>query len=86
MNTDKVININAGEVCRSFPVVAAIRAGNPEVIRLLTRRGGGGRRMEGRAADGEQPAFTVSKMIQNDIYFFFVRLMLFPQSSCCCPH
>lgn len=42
MNTDKVININAGEVCRSFPVVEAIRAGNPEVIRLLTRRAGGG--------------------------------------------
>lgn len=31
---------------------------------------GGGAQMEGRAADGEQPAFTVSKMIQNDIFLF----------------
>lgn len=56
MNTDKVININAGEVCHSFPVVEAIRAGNPEVIRLLTRRGGGDGWREGLPAESSRPS------------------------------
>lgn len=39
MNTDKVININAGALSYSFPVVRGIQALNPEVIRLWHHRG-----------------------------------------------
>ena len=49
MNTDKVININAGALSYSFPVVKGIQALNPEVIRLWHH---GGKQTE-RQIEGE---------------------------------
>lgn len=63
VNTDKVININAGAISYSFPVVEGIQAVNPEVIRLWHHRGRQiERQIEGRTGDSQRETAVCIKL------------------------